>query len=230
MSLRKGDFILSCEDFAKAGLWDTRDCCGSCHWEWYEGEYFPLEIWPPDKKTADPDISESEPNSYIRIWGEVCCGIHADLYPKLTRDDWARVIRDKRRRFRREIEEDIYGITIFEHDRLSEMIDFIKSHDGPYRCEVRSSDDKLVLEPLYMGEGFKLTDICSDQAEFSFMLYKQDYRIGTLVDPMLAEVYKNIVVFYLGENSKFVVVNDKLEYLHRLHPSVMKYIQFGLGQ
>ena len=72
------NIILTCIDFEKAGIWDTKHCCSSCHGE------------------ESVDEAEPYPKKHSRVYAEVCCSFDDE---SLTRSDWAKTLNIKRKVF-----------------------------------------------------------------------------------------------------------------------------------
>lgn len=84
--------ILTCADFEKAGLWDTANCCVTCHSDDDLDIAFSMrEVYPPANRWG------KRPK---RIYGYVCCIFRIQSNRSLdvwkpTRDEWAKAARAK---------------------------------------------------------------------------------------------------------------------------------------
>jgi len=88
---------ITCEDLEWAGYWDTANCCSSCHASVEDGWDEMVEMYIPNKR-GKPSIWECMPNPYVELEVRVCCACARALEDKLTREDWARILREKRKR------------------------------------------------------------------------------------------------------------------------------------
>ena len=70
-------------------------CCSSCHEDAQEGYDDLMDVYPPNK-----DGSENmDYGGHARIRAFVCCAVYRDIGDEpLTRSDWARKARERRRK------------------------------------------------------------------------------------------------------------------------------------
>lgn len=96
--VRETKVVLVCHDFVRAGVWESKRCCKTCHrkGEPQDDTLLPIEDfcelynWPQLRFK----------NGIVKIEAFICCSAAAQFNWKVTKDVIVQVVQDKRKRQR----------------------------------------------------------------------------------------------------------------------------------